>query len=133
MLEPNQFQVNEAWLAFKLNDAPVVTDVDGDLDVVALMDAASCFILGAEFVRSDSIEPSQLESRRLLTAAQSHKQQFPKKLIVSIDLTADTLIEEAERLGIPVERAREQELSIFIREARDGFREHISGGSFSEN
>jgi len=130
MLEPRQFQVNEAWLAFKLNDAPVVTDADGDLDVVALMDAASCFILGTEFIRSDSIEPSQLESRRLLMAAKSHKQHFPKKLIVSIDLTADILIEEADRLGIVAVRAREEDLSIFLREARDGFREHVSGGNF---
>ena len=130
MLEPSQFEVNEAWLAFKLNDAPVVTGADGDFNVVALMDAASCFILGAEFILSDSIEPSQLESRRLLKAAQSHKQQFPEKLIISMDLTADNLIEEAERLGVTVVTAREEELSIFLHEARDGFREHGSGGSF---
>ncbi len=28
MLHPNQFQVNEAWIAFKLNDIPIPTDRD---------------------------------------------------------------------------------------------------------
>ncbi|MDK1023876.1 MAG: hypothetical protein QGD92_06550, partial [Gammaproteobacteria bacterium] len=64
MFDPSQFQVNEAWIVFKLNDAPVVTEVDGDFNVLALMDAASCIILGTEFVRADSSEPSQLESKR---------------------------------------------------------------------
>ena len=26
MLHPNQFKVNEAWLVFKLNDAPICTE-----------------------------------------------------------------------------------------------------------
>ncbi len=61
MYNPSQFQINEAWIAFKLNDAPVSTSADGDFNVLALMDAASCFILGTEFVRANSKEPSQLE------------------------------------------------------------------------
>ena len=74
MFESSQFQVNETWIAFKLNDAPVSTDADGDFNILALMDAASCFILGMEFVHTDSSEPSQLESKRLLKAGHSHKQ-----------------------------------------------------------
>ncbi len=46
--QPNQFQPNETWIAFKLNDAPVFTGADGDFNVLALMDAASCFILSTE-------------------------------------------------------------------------------------
>jgi hypothetical protein len=78
VLDPSQFQVNEAWIAFKLNDAPVVTELDGDFNVLALMDAASCMILGSEFVCAGSSEPSQLESKRLLKGGHSHKQQFPR-------------------------------------------------------
>ncbi len=45
MLHPNQFQVNEAWIAFQLNDAPIHTRSDGDFNCIALMDAASCFMM----------------------------------------------------------------------------------------
>ncbi len=59
MFDPSQFRVNEAWIAFKLNDAPVVT--------------------------------------------------------------------EAERNKIIVVRVPEEQLLIFIGEAREGFRQHVSG------
>jgi len=48
MLHPNQFHVNETWIAFQLNETPIITDRDGDFNIIALMDAASCFILGME-------------------------------------------------------------------------------------
>ena len=38
MIHPNQFKVNEAWIAFKLNDAPIITDRDGDFNMITLMD-----------------------------------------------------------------------------------------------
>jgi hypothetical protein len=128
MVNPDQFQVNEAWIAFKLNGAPISTQEDGEFNVVALMDAASCFILGSEFVSVDSTEPSQMESMRLLKCGQSHKGQFPKKLIISNDLVANILTIESEELGIVVDRIPENELSVFLDEARDGFQEHVSGG-----
>jgi hypothetical protein len=66
VLHPNQFQVNEAWIAFQLNDEPIHTEQDGSFNCVALMDAASCLILGSELVPLDESEPSQSNARRLL-------------------------------------------------------------------
>ncbi len=128
MVTPNQFQVNEAWIAFKLNDAPISTQEDGDFNVVALMDAASCFILGSEFVSVDLTEPSQLESRRLLKGGQTHKDQLPRKLFIPDNMTANILTTEAEALDINVVRIPENELSVFLNEARDEFQKHVSGG-----
>ena len=128
MFHPSQFQINEAWIAFKLNDAPVVTEVDGDFNVLALMDAASCMILGSEFVHASSSEPSQLESKRLLKGGHAHKQQFPKKLFIPTNLAADLLSVEAERNKIFVDRVPEEQLLIFIGEAREGFQQHVSAG-----
>ncbi len=130
MLHPNQFQVNEAWIAFKLNDEPVVTEADGDFNVLALMDAASCMILGTEFVRAGSSEPSQLESKRLLKGGHSHKQQFPKKLFIPTNQAADLLSTEAKRNKIHVDNVPEDQLLVFISEAREGFKQHVSGGRF---
>jgi hypothetical protein len=54
VLHPEQFEVNEAWIAFQLNGAPIRTEDDGDFNFIALMDAASCFILGSEFIAASA-------------------------------------------------------------------------------
>jgi len=41
VLHPNRYQVNETRITFQLNDAPVITNKDGDFNVFALMEAAS--------------------------------------------------------------------------------------------
>jgi hypothetical protein len=129
MLRPGKFKVNEAWIAFRLNEAPVSTETEGDFNVIALMDAASCFILGAEFVPVTSSGPSVNEARRLLKCGKSHKQQLPRALYIPEDQAADNLCTEAERNGIMVIRVPDEQLLVFIGEAREGFKEHIGGGS----
>jgi hypothetical protein len=125
VLHPNQFQVNEAWIAFKLNDQPIHTQQDGDFDFFALMDAASCFILSSAPVPAKSAQLSKLESRRLLKHGQAHKKQWPKTLFVASELPATLLAAEAERLGIKVVRISEDQLLPFIGEAIQGFRERF--------
>lgn len=125
MLHPNQFQVNEAWIAFKLNDEPIHTEQDGDFDFIALMDAASCFILGSTPVLTKMIEPSQVEARRLLAEGEAHKQQWPTTLFIPAEQPARYLSEEADRQGITVVRVPEGQLNVFIDEARELFRERF--------
>jgi hypothetical protein len=132
VLHPNQFQVDEAWIAFQLNDVPVSTEMDGDFNIIALMDAASCFILGSEFVPADSSEPSHMDAKRLLKGGQSHNQQLPKTLFIPTDQPAKLLSMEAEGQGIAVARVSEDQLLVFIGEARDGFRERFGGTTRGE-
>jgi hypothetical protein len=128
VIEPGQIQVNEAWIAFQLNDIPVCTEADGDFNVIALMDAASGYILGTEFVPVDSTEPSELESKRLLKNGKSHNNQLPRTLYIPDDQAADILSIEAGRNGIAVFRVPEKQLLSFINEAREGFKEHVNRG-----
>jgi hypothetical protein len=125
MLHPKHFEVNEAWIAFRLNKAPIRTERDGDFNCVALMDAASCFILGSEFVPASAEEPTRVQFRRLLKDAQRHKQQLPKTLFVPREDVADQLAREATQHNIDVVRVSESELLIFIGEAREGFSERF--------
>lgn len=125
MLQPNQFTVNEAWIAFRLNDAPIQTDADGAFNCLALMDAASCFLLATEFISANETEPSQLEFRRLLKKGQSHKQQLPQTLFVAREQPSDSIAQEATRQGLSVVQVPEIELLLFIGEARKGFRERF--------
>jgi hypothetical protein len=102
VLHPNQFQVNEAWTAFRLNDAPVRTESDGDFNLFALIDAASCFILSTTLVTLSASEPSKMDVRRLLRQGRAHKQQLPKTLFVPKGRPAKFLTTEAERQGIAI-------------------------------
>jgi hypothetical protein len=129
VLHPNQFHVNEAWIAFKMNDAPMSSRSDGDFNFIALMDAASCFILSSALVPASVEEPSKMEARRLLKDGKADKKQFPKTLFIPSDQPANLLTVEAERQGISVVRVPEDQLLLFIADARKGFRENFSGDS----
>lgn len=128
MLHPSQFQVNEAWITFQLNDAPIQTEQDGSFNCISLMDAASCFILGTEMIPSSEAEPSQLEARRLLKAGKKHKMKLPSKLFLPVGYFQTFLSAEATRQGISVVSVPENQLLVFIGEARQGFREHVQKG-----
>jgi len=128
MLEPNQFKPSEAWIAFQLNDTPICTEQDGNFNCVALMDAASGFILGTAFVSATEAEPSVFEARRLFKAGWAHNKQHPVTLFIPKGQYQTTLPAEAARHGITVVPVHETELSAFTGEARQGFREHVQGG-----
>lgn len=128
MLHPNQFQVNEAWIVFKLNDTPIFTDKDGDFNFIALMDAASCFILSTLAISVKSAQPTALEAKELLKEGQAQKQELAKTLFIPTCQTANLLQIEAEKQGITVVRVPEDQLLIFIGEARTGFQERFGRG-----
>jgi hypothetical protein len=125
MLDPKQFQVNEAWILFRLNNEPIQTERDGDFNCIALMDAASCFLLGSELIPVAAKEPTRAEFHRLLRNAQRHKQQLPKTLFIPLGDVADLAIRAATEHHIEVVRISEAELLVFIGEARQGFAERF--------
>src|SRR5690606_4019410 len=114
VLHPSQFEVSEAWIVFKLNDAPIRTEQDGSFDFMALMDAASCFMLGSIPVSTKAAELSRPESRRLLEEGHAHKEQWPRTLFVPDGQPAHHFSAEAERHGITVVRVSEDQLLSFI-------------------
>ena len=124
-LHPKQFQVNEAWIAFQLNKVPVHTEQDGSFNCFALMDAASCFILGAEMVPVHEPEPTQLQAKRMFKAGWAHHKQLPVTLFVPKGQFKKILPAEAKRHGISVVPVPESQLLVFIGEARRGYTEHI--------
>ena len=128
MLHPNQFEVNEAWIAFWLNDEPIHTARDGSFNCICLMDAASCFILGNEMIPADKAEPSQLEAKRLLKAGWEHKKTMPNILFIPKGKFEVNVRAAAQSENIEVAPLKEDQLLVFIGEAK-GFKEHVQGGS----
>lgn len=127
MLHPNQFEVDEAWIAFRLNDEPIQTEQDGSFNCICLMDAASGFILGNAIVPARETEPSQSEARHLLKSGWAHKKKMPKTLFIPTSQFQTELSAEAKRKGIDVISVPEDQLFAFIGEARRDFREHVQG------
>jgi len=127
VLHPQQFEVDEAWIAFKLNDAPIQTDLDGDFNVVALMDAASGFLMGTESVPARAKELSKSGAKRLLKLGESHHQRFPQTLFIPSEESAQALAREAQRLGIDVVRVGGDQLAAFLSEVREAFKSGFGG------
>lgn len=125
MLHPNQFQVNEAWIAFQLNDAPLRTDADGYFNCLALMDAASCFILSSTTLPASEAKPSKVLVQQLLEEGWAHKQELPKTLFIPRGQFPNILPVEAEHQGITVVRVPEDQLLLFIGEVRETFKERF--------
>lgn len=128
LLDPSQFFPNDAWIFFRLNDAPIVTAEDGDFDVLCLMDAASCYILGNDFVPIlDDADPGQIAAG-LLAAAQDQGGCFPKKLFVSDEFAIDRFVSLAKTIGAELTSFRDEDLAPFISEAKEEFLAHVGGG-----
>jgi len=126
-LHPNQFQVNEAWIVFQLNEMPIHTELEGSFNCICLMDAASCFLMVSELIPSAQEEPSQTQARHMLTAAWAKKGEFPQTLFIPAGRFPGALKAEAERLGIAIITAPEDQLLVFIGDAREGYRENMQG------
>ena len=125
MLHPKQFEVNEAWILFRVNNEPIRTERDGDFNCIALMDAASCCLLGSELIPVTAVEPTRAQFQRLLSNARRHKQQLPKTLFIPLEGVAELVAREAREKDIQVMRVSESELAIFLGEARQAFAERF--------
>jgi len=127
MLHPNPLSPHNTWVAFQLNDRPISTQIDGDFNLIALMDAASSFIFGTVSIPVDAGEPSQLDAKRLLKNGQSQAKQWPQRLIMPAEMVAGNLHKEAERHNVRIEQVPHVTLEALIGEARQSFNESLKG------
>ena len=111
-----------------MNDAPIVTEQDGDFDVLCLMDAASCYILSNDFVPIlDGSDPVRM-AERLLAGAKVKAGCFPEKLFVSDELESDRFAALAKKIGAELTSFGDEDLASFASEAKEGFLAHVGGG-----
>jgi hypothetical protein len=128
MFEPDQFKINEVWIIFQLNEAPVRTKADGDFNALCLMDAASCYILGNELVSVQEDGVSEAVGARLIEAGRSQAHGLPRKCLVSSALKSDAVAGLASRLGLELSSVSDDELSPIVSGARESFHAYMRGG-----
>jgi len=127
MFHPNQFSLHSAWVAFQLNEQPISTRTEGDFNLMALMDAASGFILGTVSVPASAGAPSQLDAKRLLKGGQSQAKQWPQRLIIPAEMVAGNLHKEAERHNVRIEQVPQADMEALIGQARQSFNAYLKG------
>lgn len=121
MLHPDQFEVNEAWIVFRLNDKPLHTELEGDVNCIVLMDAASGFLLGFVLVPPGSTLGLEVEARQLLDGGEKYKKVLPRLLFAARGEAADLVTQDATARGVEVVPVADDELHEFTREVRESF------------
>ena len=125
MLKPRNFKPNDAWILFRLNDAPIVTEQEGDFNILCLMDAASCYILGNEFVPTQTEAATAYVMQKLLASARSVANALPDTVFVSSELPASEFAQIIAEIGAEMVVATKRELSPIVSETKRGFRTHM--------
>ncbi len=84
MRTPNQFRVNEVWIAFRVNESFMFVQ-DEPYDIYVLIDAASTYAFGHVLVRVTDEIPKEKDVDTLFQEAWGAKRQWPRKLILAKD------------------------------------------------
>jgi hypothetical protein len=99
-LTPDQFKVNEVWIAVRVNESFLFVQ-DEPYDVYVLMDAASTYVFGHALTRVVDEAPHKRDVEALFKEAWGAKQQWPERLIVPEDDPAEDIFRmEAEEIGL---------------------------------
>jgi hypothetical protein len=125
-IDPNEYDRNEAWLLFRLNDAPIQTESDGDFNVMAILDIGTGLILGMEFIGLLEQELSEFVSRKMLASAELEAGGRPRQLLVDSQKNLVQLVETASAMGLVVIPESGDKLDSITLAAREGFAAHFS-------
>jgi len=121
LLSPGQFEVNEAWVLFRLNSRPIPTELDGNFDCVTFSDAASGILLCTELLCVEEPEAWPTQADHLLQLAFRRHKRFPKTILAAKGVLADLIRPEAARQGIDVIPLAANQLLVFSSEPRQAF------------
>ncbi len=102
MLTPQQFRVNEAWIAVRINEEFLFVK-DEPYDIYVLMDAASAYVFGHVLSRVVDESPNEKEVEALFREAWEAKNQWAEKLIITENSTAhNAFIKQAAKNGLSI-------------------------------
>jgi len=103
MLTPDQFHVNEVWIAVRVNEGFLFVK-DEPYDIYVLMDAASAYVFGHVLSRVVDEAPHEKDVEALFIKAWGAKNQWAEKLIITENSIAEDVFRtQAEKNGLSVE------------------------------
>ena len=129
MLTPDQFRVNEVWIALRVNEKFLFVK-DEPYDIYALMDAASAYVLGHVLSRVVDEAPHEKDVEALFRKAWEVKNQWAKQLIVTENSTAEDVFRtQAEKNGLSVRIVPLSELEPIIDPLKESFASDFMGNA----
>ena len=127
MLTPDQFRVNEVWIALKANEEFIFVK-DEPYDIYVLIDAASAYVLGHVLSRVVDGAPHENDVEVLFRNAWKAKNQWAKQLIVTDNSTAaDVFRSHAEKCGLSVKIVPISELEPIVGPLKESFASYFMG------
>jgi len=100
MIMPDQFRVNEAWIAARINEQFLFVQ-DEPYDIHVLVDVASCYILGHVLFPVVDEAPQEKDLKELFQTAFQAKNQWAKILFLTGNTPADDAFKkQAEQFGL---------------------------------
>ena len=129
MLEPSDFAVNEAWIAFRANDSFLLVKNE-PYDVYILLDAASTYVLGHVLSRTVDGSPDARDVAALFREAWSAKRQWAKQLIVPEGSLAEGVFKnQAEKSGLAFSMVPLSELLPIVSPLKESFSAYFGQAS----
>ena len=121
MLTPDQFRVNEVWIAVRINE-PFLFVEDEPYDVYLLLDAASTYVFGHVLskVVDNALQEEDVEA--LFREAWGAKRQWPKKLIMPEHSPVESVFRTlAEQNGFTFSTVPLSDLSPIVDPLKESF------------
>lgn len=129
MLSPDQFRVNEAWIAVRINEAFLFVKEE-PYDIYILMDAASCYVLGHVLSRVIDEAPNENDIRDLFQTAWQAKSQWAETLIITENSPAeDVFSKHARQNGLSVKKVSISDLEPILGPLKESFTSDFMGGT----
>ena len=129
MITPDQFRVNEAWIAVRINEEFLFVE-DEPYDMYVLMDAASTYVFGHALSRVRDEAPSEKDVDALFKEAWKAKNQWAEKLIVAEkSIAADMFRTQAEKNGLFVEIVPLSDLESIVGPLKELFASEFVGNA----
>jgi len=129
MITPDQFRVNEAWIAVRVNEEFLFVQ-DEPYDIHVLMDAASCYVFGHVLSRVVDETPQEKDVKDLFQAAFQAKNQWADILILTGNSSSDDVFRrQAEQDGLSVRIVNPSDLEPIVGPLKESFASHFMRSS----
>jgi len=129
MITPDQFRVNEAWIAVRINEEFLFVQ-DQPYDIYVLMDAASCYVFGHVLSRVVDEAPQGKDVKDLFQAAFQAKNQWADILILTGNSSSDEVFRrQAEQEGLSVKTVNPSDLEPILGPLKESFASDFMRGS----
>ncbi len=129
MLTPDQFRVNEVWIAVRINEAFLFVKHQ-PYDIYVLMDAASAYVLGHVLSRVINEAPDEKDVEALFRKAWEARNQWAEKLIVTENSIAENVFRmQAEKNGLSFKIVPLSDLEPIVGPLKESFASGFIGNA----